>query len=186
MRALSLFALSLFVSTASPALAQTTTHKPAAPAHAAAKPAPPKPPGPKQIGKFEDWLAATHQEGGQTVCYAFTRASASAPTQPGRGDVVLTVTQRPTGRDAVAISAGFAYAANAEVSVAADKATLDFYTAQRSAFARDGHATVQAFLKAGQAVSTSPAPRGGNVVDKFSLRGFEAAYAAINKACPAK
>jgi len=189
MRALPQIVLSLLVFAASPVLAQTATHKPApapAPAHTAARPTQPKPPGPKQIGKFDDWLAATHQEGGQTVCYAFTRASSSAPAQPGRGDVVLTVTQRPTGRDAVAISAGFAYAASAEVSVAVDKTQLDFYTAQRSAFARDGHATTQAFLHGRQAVATSPAPRGGNVVDNFSLRGFEAAYAAINKACPAK
>ena len=190
MRALPQIVLSLLVFAASPVLAQTPTHKPApAPAHAATRPAQPKPQGPnqgpKQIGKFDDWLAATHQEGGQTVCYAFTRASSSAPALPGRGDVVLTVTQRPTGRDAVAISAGFAYAANAEVSVAVDKTELDFYTAQRSAFARDGHAAVQAFLKGRQAVATSPAPR-GNVVDNFSLRGFEAAYTAINKACPAK
>ncbi len=30
--------------------------------------------GPKELGKFDDWIAATHEESGQTVCYAFTRA----------------------------------------------------------------------------------------------------------------
>ena len=49
-------------------------------------------PGPKELGKFDDWIAATHQESGQTVCYAFTRVQSSAPGLPGRGAVVLTVT----------------------------------------------------------------------------------------------
>lgn len=155
----------------------------------AAKPPPQKPApahvGPKAIGHFDDWTAAIHQESGQPVCYAFTRASSSNPTLRGRGDVVLTVTERPGGRDAVAISAGFAYGQNAAVQVAADPVTMEFYTAQRSAFARDGHAAVAAFQKGSKVVARSPGPKNSVVTDTFSLRGFSAAYAAIEKACPA-
>jgi hypothetical protein len=140
---------------------------------------------PKAIGKFEDWTAATNKEAGQTVCYAFTRAAASSPAISGRGDVVLTVTERPSGRDAVAISAGFAFAANEAVAVVIDaQPALSFYTAQRSAFARDGHLAVQQFLKGARMVATSPGPKNARVTDNFSLRGFNAAYAAITKACP--
>lgn len=144
------------------------------------------PAAPQSIGTFGDWQAATHPEGGQTVCYAFVRASASAPAVPGRGDVVLTVAQRPSGRDAVAISAGFTYPANASVSVEVGDIRLAFYTAGRSAFARDGHAAVAAFNKGAKAVAVSPGPRNTEVRDTFSLRGFGAAYAAATKACPAK
>jgi hypothetical protein len=157
---------------------------------AQAKPAPAQPPaaakadGPKSIGTFQDWQAATHTEGGQTVCYALTRAK-TAGAVPGRGEVVLTVTHRPNLRDAVAISAGFAYAANAEVKVEAGQAVLDFYTAQRSAFAREGAKTVAAFNRVQQATAKSPGPR-GPVADTFSLKGFTQAYAAITKACPPK
>jgi hypothetical protein len=143
--------------------------------------------GPMELGKFDDWIAATHQEQGQTTCYAFVRAKSSVPTQPGRGDVVLTVTQRPTGRDWVAISAGFSYPKDAGVTMQVDTTGLDFYTAQRDAFARDGKAAVAAFLRGGQALARSPGPHGGQVVvDTFSLRGFSGAYAAINKACPVR
>jgi hypothetical protein len=141
---------------------------------------------PKSIGKFDDWQAATHQEAGQLVCYAFTRATASQPSIPGRGDVVLTVTQRTGGRDAVAISAGFAYPPSTEVQVGVDASQMPFYTANRSAFARDGKVAVGAFGKGRQAVALSPGPRNIQVSDTFSLRGFNPAYAAINKACPAK
>ena len=142
---------------------------------------------PKELGKFDDWIAATHEELGQETCYAFVRARNSVPVLPGRGEVVLTVTERPTGRDWVAISAGFTYRKDAAVTVQVDTAGLDFYTAQSSAFARDGKAVVAAFQRGDQAQARSPGPRDGQtVVDTFSLRGFSAAYAAISKACPAR
>ena len=143
----------------------------------------------KSIGKFDDWRAATHTEAGQLVCYAFTRPQPGTPDStpvPGRSEVVLTVTERPGGRDAVAVTVGFAYPANSEAMMAVDRTELPFYTAGRSAFARDGHAAAAAFDKGRQAVLRSPGPKGGTVVDIFSLRGFSAAYAAIGKACPAK
>ncbi len=158
-------------------VAEAQTRKP--PAHAASTP------GAKKLATFEDWTAATHEEAGQTVCYAFTRAQNSVPVVPGRGDVVLTVTERPAGRDAVAISAGFAYAPGAEVLVQIDQAGLHFYTHLRNAFARDGGAAVTSMMKGRQAVARSPGPRGAQVTDTFSLRGFGQAYAAIVKACPA-
>ena len=156
------------------AFAAAQTAKPAA------KPA--ATPGPKSIGVFEDWQAATLAEGGQTVCYAFTRAKTSAPAVPGRGEVVLTVTQRASVRDAVALSAGFEYAANAAVEVEIDKTKLEFYTAKRSAFARDGKVVTTAMQKAARVVARSPNKT--PVTDTFSLKGFGKAYDAINKACP--
>lgn len=176
--AAALFAAPLVAVAVSPAV-QAQPRPATAPATPAAKPD-----GPKSIGTFQDWQAATHTEGGQTVCYALVRAK-PAGAVAGRGEVVLTVTQRPALRDAVAISAGFTYAANAEVKVALGATTLDFYTAQRSAFALSGAAAVAAFAKAPQAIAKSPGPR-GEVADTFSMKGFAAAYAAINKACPPK
>jgi hypothetical protein len=162
-----------------PALPASAESKKPAPAHPVAAAA-----GPKPIGKFEDWTAATHSESGQTVCYAFTRAQTSTPTLPGRGAVVLTVTERSSGRDTVAIEAGFSYAANATVTVQVDQAGLEFYTSGRNAFAREGKAAVAAFGKGSRAIARSPAPK--EVTDTFSLKGFGQAYAAIVKACPAK
>ena len=68
-----------------------------------------------------------------------------------------------------------------------DQAALDdFYTAQRSAFARDGHATVVAFERARSVVASAPGPGNVKVTDTFSLKGITAAYTAITTACPAK
>ncbi len=158
----------------------------ALPCWAAPRQAKPPPAGPKELGKFDDWIAATHEESGQETCYAFVRAKNSVPALPGRGDVVLTVTERPSGRDWVAISAGYTYPKDAAVTVQVGTTALDFYTAQSSAFARNGKAVVEAFQRGEQAQARSPGPRNGQtIVDTFSLHGFSAAYAAINKACPA-
>ena len=173
MRANLLFLLAAAV-TAGSALAAGPTHPP--------QPADPN--APKLLGHFEDWTAATHFESGQLVCYAFTRATNSVPALPGRGDVVMTVAERPTGRDSVAIAAGFTYPQGSEVTVQVDQAALSFYTAQRSAFAREGAAAVTDFDRGRLAVARSPGPRGAPVVDTFSLRGFGQAHQAIAKACP--
>lgn len=176
LRLAAILALPIFA--IAPATAQQHP-RPAAPKSARVAPA-----APREIGKYEDWTAATHQEAGQTVCYAFSRASSSTPTLPGRGDVVLTVTERPgAARDAVALSAGFAYAQNATASAQIDQTTLALYTAQRSAFARDGHAMTTAMERGHSAVIKSPGLRNASVTDTFSLRGFAAAYAAVVKAC---
>jgi Invasion associated locus B (IalB) protein len=173
--------LALFASVALAALPASAA-APKKPAHPAEKPAA----GPKAIGTFDDWTAATHQEGGVLVCYAFTRAQSSSPALPGRGPVILTVTQRPSGRDAVAMEAGFNYPANASVTVQVDQAGLEFYTDKRNAFARDGKAAVAALGKGSRAIARSPGPKEATVTDTFSLKGFAPAYAAIAKACPAK
>jgi hypothetical protein len=180
LRALLLAAYSLLVIV--PATAQQQPS--ASPAKKKPAAAAPKAVAPKRIDTFEDWIAATHQEAGQPVCYAFTRAQSSIPPLPARGEVVLTVTQRASGRDSVAIEAGFPFAPNATVSVQADQAGLDFYTHQRAAFARDGHAAVAAFQRATRAIARSPGPHDTTLTDTFSLKGFSAAYAAIGKACP--
>jgi Invasion associated locus B (IalB) protein len=174
-RIVCLTAFALGLSLPLSAIAAEHPHKPSV--HSAAR-------GPKAIGTFGEWIAATYEQAGHTVCYAFTRAQASTPSLPGRRQVVLTVTQRPDQRDGVAIKAGFDYAPKAAVTVQVGQTGLDFYTAQTNAFARDGKASIAAFQRGERAIARSPGPHGHQVTDTFSLKGFSAAYAAVVKACP--
>ena len=141
---------------------------------------------PKELATYDDWIAASHGEGAQMVCYALTRAKTSTPSLPGRGQVVLTVSERPTVRDTVAIKAGFDYAKDAAVTVQVDQTGLDFYTRGSDAYARDSKAAVAAFQRGERAIARSPGPHKEQVTDTFSLKGFSAAYAAVVKACPEK
>src|SRR5262249_33584616 len=116
-------------------------------------------------------------EGGQTVCYAFTRAKTSSPALPGRGEVVLTVTQRSNVRDAVALSTGFEYAANAAVEVEVDKTKIEFYTAKRSAFARAGPTPAHP-------TPPAPHPHKNPLTDTSRPPGYTRPYDPITKPCP--
>ncbi len=164
------------VLTALPALAQQ--RQAAQPAQQSTQAAP------RQLGTFRDWAAATYQDNGQKICYAFARAT---KTEPNRQGVVLTVTHRPGGRDAVALSAGYAYPRNAEVTVSVGQNNLRFYTGGNAAFAHDGAAAVAAMRNGRTAAARGPAAGGrGNANDQFSLSGFGAAYDAISRECPAR
>jgi hypothetical protein len=154
-----------------------------------AKPAPhPAPPhhvAAKAIARFGDWQVAVHQEAGAPVCYAFVRARSTSLIIPGRGDVVLTVTQRPGARPAVAITTGFKLSGHLDGVVQAGADKLAFYIAGRSAFARHGQDAAAAFATADRALARFPAPKGGEVTDSFSLKGFSAAFARLGAGCPA-
>jgi Invasion associated locus B (IalB) protein len=150
----------------------------------AAEAAPAVTAGPTALGTFAAWTAATYVQGGHTVCYAFTRPTSSVPMLSGRGEVLLSVTERPGVRDEAALSAGFAYAKGASVTVDVGGTHLPFYTAGDAAFARDGAEAVRAFKIGYTAMAHSPGPGGHPVADSFSLSGFSDAYAAIVKACP--
>ena len=115
---------------------------------------------------FQSWTAATHAEGGQKVCYAFTRATRSEGV-PNRAanNVLLVVTHRPKGRDQVALQAGYAYPRNAEggdpVQVSVGGTSVGFYTAgsQRLRPRRQGGAS-RPSATAGRRWRAGPVPNG--------------------------
>ena len=138
---------------------------------------------PRHLGDFGQWTAAVHREGGEKLCYAFTR-----PTRMShpRSDVFLMVTHRARIRNEVALAADYPYPRRARVRVTVDRTVLPFEADGTSAFARDGQAAVAAFRRGTTAVAQGPrrTGRSGTVTDTFSLRGFTAAYNAINRECP--
>jgi hypothetical protein len=135
-------------------------------------------------GKFGDWTAATYGSGNAEACYAFTVAQASSPALPGRGQVMLTVTERPGAHDEVTLSAGYDYPRKPTVTLDVDGTKISFYTKGDTGFTTDGGTAVTAFQQGATASATSSAPGGGNVTDVFSLAGFSDAYSAITAACP--
>ena len=142
---------------------------------------------PQRLGEHQSWTAATHQEGGQKVCYAFARAARSENAPPNRGPVTLTVTHRPNGRDQVAVSVGYAFPRQAEsVMTVGSQEIRSYGTVQSSAFFQNGAQLIAAFRNGREAVVRSPGPSGRPAVtDTFPLSGFTSAYEAISRECPA-
>ena len=141
--------------------------------------------GPRSLGKYGEWQAAIHGDGDAATCFLFTRAEASAQHIPGRSDVVLSVTRRPHSHDVVALSAGFALSGHEDAPLQAGGTKMLFYIAGRSAFARDNAAAIASFGHELSITAKLAGPRGITATDRFSLKGFSIAYAAMMKACPA-
>jgi invasion protein IalB len=138
--------------------------------------------GPQSLSRHTDWEVAFLTEQGRRVCYAFTREVKSEGAPAGRTAPIVTVTHRPGSRDQVALLAGFAFPAGTEVPVEVGEAKFQFYTGGNSAFARDGKAVTTAFQRGREAVFRIPAGGGrGAVTDRASLRGFTAAYQALDR-----
>lgn len=140
---------------------------------------------PRRIGDYGNWTAAVYWERGQKLCYAFT--GAIRMSHP-RSDVRLMVTRGRQGRSEVALAAGYRYPRNARVSVSVGRTSLPFQAEGDAAFATNSQAAVASFRRGSEAVAQGPrrAGRRGTVTDAFSLRGFTAAYSAINRECPAR
>ncbi len=156
-----------------------------APASAAAQPGA----GPTRLGDFQAWTAATHQEAGQKVCYAFAAASrAEGVTGREARSVLLVVTHRPGSRDQVAVRSGFPHQRGAEPRLVIGAAEHSLYTNGDTAFVNPGQArAVVTALRGGrEAVVRGPGPNGrGTATEAFPLAGFGAAYEAISRECPA-
>lgn len=138
---------------------------------------------PRLLGVFGNWSAAVSRDRGQKLCYAYT-----APTRMShrRNEVYLSVLHGSAGRNQVGLMAGYRYPRGASVAATVGRTQLPFYADGDAAFARNGVAAVAAFRTGNEAVLRGPraAGRHGTVEDRFSLRGFSAAYAAISRECP--
>lgn len=140
--------------------------------------------GPKSLGTFGDWIAASYGAGAAKACYAFTTAKSSSLALPKRGEVLLTVTQRKAASDEVTLAAGYTYPATPKVTLTVGTSVVDFYTSGQTAFTSSGKKAVAAFQVGKTAVAKSSGPNNVTVMDHFSLTGFSGAYGAIRKACP--
>ncbi len=144
--------------------------------------------GPRRLGEHGAWTAATHAENGQKICYAFTRAARSEGAPPNRGPVTLTVAHRPTGRDQVALSAGYALQRTAQSVLSVGTQEFRSYAVvQSSAFFQSSAEFIATLRRGRDAVARTPGAAGrGTVTDTFALSGFTAAYDAISRECPAR
>ena len=95
------------------------------------------------------------------------------------------MTRRPHSHDVVALSAGFVLSGHEDAPLQAGGTKMLFYIAGRSAFARDNAAALASFGHELSITAKLAGPRGITATDRFSLKGFASAYAAMVKACPA-
>jgi invasion protein IalB len=164
------------------------TAEAAVPALAAAAPAP----APKQLGEFHSWTAYTMADGKGEICYIVGAPKSQEPAKLKR-EAHLLVTHRPADKafNVVSVEPGpnFAFAKGADVTVAVDKQSFDFFTASDTAWSRDSDtdkAVVTAMSKGRELTVKAKPAKGAEVSDVYALVGFGDALGAIDKACKVK
>ena len=145
----------------------------------------------KLISRYGDWEAFQEKDGGKTVCYIGSAPTKSRGKYKKRGETYVLITHRPAEKKlaVVSIKAGYTYQRESEVDVIIGPKTFKLFTDAGHAFAYDAKgdkALVKAMIRGTRMVIRGTSSRGTPTTDTYSLKGFTAAYKAINQACKVK
>ncbi|MFQ5764840.1 MAG: invasion associated locus B family protein [Rhodospirillales bacterium] len=153
--------------------------------------APAPPAGADLIGSHGDWEAYKETEGGKPVCYIGSEPKKAQGKYTRRGETYVLITHRPAEKSSgvVSVKAGYTYRKGSEVDITLGAETFKLFTDKGHAFAYDEKtdaALVKAMIRGATMVVKGTSSRGTLTTDTYSLKGFTAAYEAINRACGIK
>lgn len=145
----------------------------------------------KRVGDFQAWSAYVAEEGQGKVCFVASKPLKSEGNYTRRGTVVAMVTRRPgrVAHDEVSIQAGYTYKAGEKVKVDVDDETkFEMVTKDEYAWLPRSNGELDKKLINAMVSGLNMTVRGFSsrdtlTTDTFSLRGFTAAYEAMQKAC---
>ncbi len=140
------------------------------------------------LTESRDWTAYSFQENGQTVCYIASAPIKAVGKYKKRGDIFMLVTHRPAEKlwNEVSISTGYTFKNKSDVKITIGKKKFTFFTGGDTAWAYDVAAdrkVIDAMIKGSNLKAVGISSRGTRTTDTYSLKGFTAAYKAINTAC---
>ncbi len=179
------FLLLLTVSPAVPVWMAAKAAKPVAQKHGAAGPAV------QRLGGTGPWSAYLFKEKSRRVCYLAGGAQKSEPTKFKRKLPAAMVTHRPEEKVAnvVSFDEGYPLKEGSDAALEIDGAHFDLFTKGDTAWSRTADldkAIVEAMAKGKQAVLKATPQKGPPTTDTYSLSGFAATLALIDKACGIK
>ncbi len=147
---------------------------------------------PAELGKFGYWTAYKMADGNHNVCYMSITAKApeakGAAKKAKRGNVVLMITHRPgeNTTDVVSYSAGTKFKAATDVNINIGSKQFNLFTQNDTAWSRDSatdHALALAIRSAASLAISGTSVAGTPIADTVALKGADAAYTAMSKAC---
>jgi hypothetical protein len=143
---------------------------------------------PSLEGLYYDWSLYGMQESGNLACYLASGLERSSDNVPRRRPAVILITSRPSeGRkEIVSVSPGYKYEDGSAVLMTIGRKQFHLFTAGSTAWAAEGddQPIVTAIRSARTLVVTGRMDKGPTTTDTFSLKGFAAALAALDQACP--
>ena len=142
----------------------------------------------KALGTFGDWTAVADGGGNKRLCYIGSVPKKAEGKYATRGDAHFLVTNRPADKvkGEVSVSAGYTYKEGKDAEAEVDGKKFKLFTRGENAWAYDAasdKAMVSALKSGKQLIVRGTSSRGTATTDTYSLSGFTAALAAIDKAC---
>lgn len=143
---------------------------------------------PHLVGQFGNWSAYMVGAKKSKVCYVHSEPVESKGKYKSRGRVFVQAAHRPAEKvqGEFSVTAGYTYKPHSAVLVGVDKKTFKLFTKDDGAWLEDSksdHMIVRYMKKGIDMFVTGTSNHGTKTTDKYSLKGFTAAYNAINKAC---
>lgn len=143
------------------------------------------------IGKFDAWAAYAYGTGKAKICYIHSVPQKSGGEYAKRGPTYFQITHRPGEKslNVVSVTAGYVYKKDSTVEAEVDGTKYSLFTDGDTAWSRDPKgdaALVTAMRNGNQMIVRGSSTRGTLTTDTYSLNGFTAAHAAIDKACGVK
>jgi invasion protein IalB len=145
------------------------------------------------LGQYGDWGAYTASPGGQKVCFALSKPTASSDIPPNRRNaanvVYLFISTRPAEKVSNEISVlvtGYAFKPNSEASVAIGGTSFAMYTQNDGAWvknAADETKMLDTMRKSADVVIKATTSRGTQTTDTFSLKGISQAVDRASQEC---
>ena len=140
------------------------------------------------LGKYDQWEAYSNKSTGKVVCYIGSEPTDMRGKYKKRGASYAMVTHRPSENslNEVSIKAGYRHESDSKVNVIIGKHKFKLFTADGWAFAYDSkadNALVKAMMRGAEMIVKGVSSRSTLTTDRYSLKGFTAAYRTIGRAC---
>ena len=143
------------------------------------------------IGNFDDWSAFHSGAGKAKACYIASVPKKETGKYKTRGNTHVIVTHRPgeKARDIFELRAGYSFKKGSSVDVRIGGTKIRLFTDGGAAWAKNAKIDrnlTQNMKRGSEMTVHGTSSRGTRTVDTYSLKGFTAAYRAINKECKVK
>ena len=141
------------------------------------------------LASFGDWGAYAAQRDRSKVCYAMTQPKNREPKNLNRDPAYLFVSSQPADgvRNEVSLVMGFPAKEGVDAMAAIGQTNFALVTKLANAWvknpAEEGR-VVDALKKGEKLVIRSESKRGSKLTDEYSLKGFNEAFARVQRECP--
>ena len=145
----------------------------------------------EELKSFKDWQVYKQETDQGRICFmsSVPKKLRGDYDRANRGETRVFVSHGPgkAERGVVSVLAGYRYKKQSEVDFAIDKKAHKLFTLDNRAWSHgpeDDQRLVVAMKRGTKLVVTGISSRNNKTIDEYSLSGFTAAKAFLDKACP--